>query len=38
MAASKTGATLITSSEEFADSVLNPDVTKPVMVFFTAPW
>lgn len=36
--ATKTGAKRIKSSEEFDERVLGSDATKPVMVFFTAPW
>lgn len=38
MVASKTGAKLIASPEEYTDFVMNPDRSKPVLVFFTAPW
>lgn len=35
----KTGGRLIATIEEYEESVLNPDSnSKPVMVFFTAPW
>jgi thioredoxin 1 len=34
----KTGGRLIETIEEYEESVLNSDSSKPVMVFFTAPW
>jgi hypothetical protein len=34
----KSGGKLITSTEQYVDMVLSPNVPKPVMVFFTAPW
>jgi thioredoxin 1 len=36
--ASKTGAKRVKSPEEFQERVLSTNATKPVMVFFTAPW
>ncbi|GKY92837.1 hypothetical protein MPSEU_000253300 [Mayamaea pseudoterrestris] len=36
--ATKTGAKRIKSSDDFQEYVLDTDGTKPVMVFFTAPW
>jgi len=38
MASSKTGARLIKSNEEYAECVMNSELAKPVLVFFTAPW
>ena len=37
-AVAKSGGKLIVSEEEFGNSVLSPNASKPVMVFFTAPW
>mmetsp|Transcript_6499 Transcript_6499/g.9189 ORF Transcript_6499/g.9189 Transcript_6499/m.9189 type:complete len:187 (+) Transcript_6499:344-904(+) len=34
----KTGGKYITTTEEYSESVLDPDAPRPVMVFFSAPW
>jgi hypothetical protein len=38
MAVAKSGGKIILDEVQFAKSVLDPDSTRPVMVFFTAPW
>ena len=38
MAVAKSGGKIILDEGQFARSVLDPDSTRPVMVFFTAPW
>lgn len=38
MAASKSGAKLIESTEDYQQAAMSPEVNKPVLVFFTAPW
>lgn len=34
----KSGGKMIETEKEFADNVLSKDLTRPVLVFFTAPW
>ena len=34
----KTGGKLISTEQEFSDNVLSKDLSRPVLVFFTAPW
>ena len=34
----KSGGKMIETEKQFADSVLSKDLSRPVLVFFTAPW
>ena len=34
----KSGGKMIETEKEFADNVLSKDLSRPVLVFFTAPW
>lgn len=38
LAIAKSGGKMIETEKEFADNVLSKDLTRPVLVFFTAPW
>jgi len=34
----KSGGKMIETEKEFADNVLSKDLSRPVLVFFSAPW